>query len=52
MQPPSIEDVVAACREPKWFTAEEVKECIESGRAVNSFVMAPPVVKIGQGEQA
>lgn len=45
MQPPSIEDVVAACREPRWFTAAEVAACIESGRAANAFMTAPRSAK-------
>ncbi len=34
--PPSKDDVIAACREPRWFTAAEIADVIESGRRHNS----------------
>ncbi len=33
---PSKADVIAACREPRWFTAAEIADVIESGRRHNS----------------
>lgn len=41
MNPPSLADVLAACREPRWFTAAEVAAALESGRAHNAHVTRP-----------